>query len=76
MGSSEEGLHVVPANRVGHGEQLASTNARGNSISLVASQIQSVMAIAHLAVKDIGLDLPAGHPCMGASWWSMFAEKR
>jgi hypothetical protein len=76
MGSSEEGLHVVPANRVGHGEQLASTNARGNSISLVAGQIQSVVAITHLAVKDIGLDLPAGHPRMEVARWSMVAEKR
>lgn len=33
MGSSDEGFHVVPANRVGHGEQLASTNAPQNSIA-------------------------------------------
>ena len=38
IGSSDEGLHVVPANRVGHGEQLASTNAPLNSIATPASQ--------------------------------------
>lgn len=30
-----KGLHVVPANRVGHGEQLASTNAHLNTIAIM-----------------------------------------
>lgn len=34
MGSSDVGSHVVPANRVGHGEQLASTNALAKCIAL------------------------------------------
>ena len=38
MGSSDEGLHVVPANRVGHGEQLASTNALGKCIARLVAR--------------------------------------
>lgn len=80
MESSDEGFHVVPANRVGHGEQLTSTNPPDRFLALVATgcmyQMRDVVAITHLAVKDADLDLSAGHPRMSASRYSTFAEER